>query len=72
MNRWDERRELRRARYLARFLSWKLGRAVESPRGNDDGAGEHWNHMPLRWADNGEPVTTRRTAGGSDCTTSRC
>lgn len=55
---FNEDRELRVARYFARFLSWKLGRKIAPPRGNDDGCGDHWIHQPLRWADTGEPVTT--------------
>jgi len=48
---------LRKARYLARFMSWRLGRQVALPRGNDDALNAHWIHEPLRWADDGTAVT---------------
>ena len=56
---FDERKERRMARYRARVLSWRLNRKVAPPMGNIDGINPHWIHEPFRWADNGQPVTTR-------------
>lgn len=53
---FDEERVRRMARYRARFLSWKGGRKIIEPYGNLDGIDAHWIHMPLRYADTGEPV----------------
>lgn len=49
--RFDEERELRMARYRARFYSWLYGRQIAPPRGNDDRIMAHWIHMPLLRAD---------------------
>jgi len=59
---FDEEAALRKARYLARFLTWRLGRQVARPYGNPDRLNPHWIHEPLRWADNGEPVIVKREA----------
>lgn len=53
--------ERRYAEYLARFLSWKLGRPVVSPYLADGQNGEDEWQRPMRYGDTGEPVTISLT-----------
>lgn len=53
---WEEAQR-RMADYRARFLSWRKGRRIVAPNPTSD---PHWLHLPMRYADTGEPVTEPR------------
>lgn len=55
MSFWQEEEARQRmATYRARFMSWQYSRKVVPP---PFWPGEHWWHLPMRFADTGEPVT---------------